>query len=79
MESKNPNTLDGLILSGTMLLVNFTMSLFLHNYLDIVMVAGLRARTILNAIVYRKVCNNFIPFLLNNQHYFPFCITIQLK
>ena len=51
----DPNTWKGILLAFGMLLTNFTYTILINNFLYYGVLAGLRARSMVNAAVYRKV------------------------
>ena len=57
--SGDPNTWKGLLIASLMLLSTFFYSIFINNFTYYGMVAGMRARTQMNAAVYRKVSDYY--------------------
>ena len=55
IESGDSQIWKGLTIAGCMLVVNFTQSVLIQNFLFTASMAGMRARSIVNAAVYRKV------------------------
>ena len=58
VESGDPENWKGITIAACMLLVNFTFSVLINNFLHRGFIAGMKARSLVNAIVYRKVCEN---------------------
>ena len=53
--SDDPHVWKGIVLAACMLVVNFTFSILLNNFLHLAFAAGTKARSLVNAVVYRKV------------------------
>ena len=64
LESTDPYDWKGIILAISMFLFNVTASIIIHNFLFHAWTAGIRVRSILNSIVYRKVSEMTVSLLL---------------
>ena len=83
MESTDPYDWKGIVLAVSMFLFNVTASILIHNFLFHAWTAGIRVRSVLNSIVYRKVSEKTVLLLsvLNfNEHFLNdfYCVLIYL-
>ena len=66
LESTDPYDWKGIVLAISMFLFNVTASIIIHNFLFHAWTAGIRVRSVLNSIVYRKVSEMTESFLMTN-------------
>ena len=67
MESGDPNNWKGFAVIIGMMMGNMIYSLVINNYLHYIYVAGMKARSIVNAVVYRKVYISLLLLIRNKS------------